>query len=93
MKKEECKHCKGKGKVKSKFYWGVVDTTCMCCNGEKIIEVKEWCNNNREHNRAYQRMRNGKRTPKNRLDGNIGSLIYQAIKGKKAGIRWQKLVG
>ena len=53
---------------------------------------KNWRQENKEHIRRYDKQRLGK-NPKFRLDKNIGSIISTALKGKKAGRKWEELVG
>ena len=72
-------------------------------NGEK---VRIWREGRREESREYrkkwgkeneERIRNYGRKKllisKNRLDNSMGSAVYSALKSKKAGRRWEILVG
>lgn len=52
---------------------------------------KQWLQRNPEYmNRYYKQLR--KESPKYRLDCNMGTLIYQSLKEKKGGRRWETLV-
>jgi len=65
-------------------------------NKEKVKkDKKEWINNNREHVKEYSRKygKEWRKNPRKRIDANISSLICRALKGKKAGQKWQDLVG
>ncbi len=53
---------------------------------------KQWIQRNPEYmNQYYRQLR--KESPKYRLDCNMGVLIYQSLRGIKAGRRWESLVG
>jgi len=57
---------------------------------------RKWCQANPEQLRGWRRKYDNKKRkvdPKFRLDCNIGSAIRGCLKGKKAGRRWQSLVG
>lgn len=57
---------------------------------------REWfLKNNKtrgEYNREYSKQRR-KTDPRYRMDSNVRCLIWQALKGEKAGRSWEKLVG
>lgn len=57
---------------------------------------KEWRKNNFEKLKKYKReweKSRRQKSPKHRLDGNMANAIGLALKGKKAGRRWEKLAG
>lgn len=55
---------------------------------ERYISCKNWRTNNLENIRKEYR-----RNPKIRIDGSMRSLMWLALKGKKAGLKWESLVG
>ena len=68
--------------------------------------MRKWRDDNRESYRRYQRKwrednrekvnrdrRNWMKDPKNRIDNSMRCLIWLSLKGKKAGRKWQELVG
>jgi len=105
LKKKECQRiCRGCGKefsIKTRGKYNYKKGFCSKCakkqwehnnleNGRE--RKKQWIQRNPEYmNQYYRRLR--KESPKYRLDCNMGILIYQSLKGKKAGRRWEKLVG
>lgn len=100
LKKKECKiTCRGCGEeftIKSNHG----REFCLKCvkeqweqnnlkNGRK--RKKQWIQRNPEYmNQYYRQLR--KESPQYRLDCNMGVAIYQALRSKKAGRRWETLV-
>ncbi len=74
-------------------------------NRDRIREYqREWRENNKERKKAFDRKyanttRKQKRKvrrqlePKFRLDSNMGSIVSICLRGKKAGRKWESLVG
>lgn len=58
-------------------------------------KVSIWKLEKQEYLKAYNKEYQKKRldNPKNRLNSNVRCLTWLALKGKKAGVSWQKLVG
>ncbi len=54
-------------------------------------KVKDYRQKNKEYFREYQYKR--LKNPKNRLNSNVRYLIWLSLKGRKAGRKWQELVG
>jgi hypothetical protein len=98
MKKRKCAIC---GKVfipTAGFhkYCGNQQKKIGCSYKAKIEKIKTWRKENpirvKESRNPWQK--NRRRTdPKFRLDGNITTLLSISLKGKKAGKRWEELVG
>lgn len=62
-------------------------------NPEKIREKnRRWIQNNLDHINQYRRQRR-KENPKIRIEDNISSAMYHALKGQKEGRKWEELVG
>ena len=102
-KRESKKTCKGCGKeftVKYRRKYNYKKEFCSNCakkqwehdypeNGRK--RKKQWIQRNPEYmNQYYRQLR--RESPKFRLDINMGIAIYQALKEKKGGRRWELLV-
>jgi len=70
-------------------------------NPEKIKELnKKWREENKEYNRSYMRgwlkkryHSHYKHDPRFRIDNAMGANINSALKGNKAGRKWESLVG
>lgn len=66
-------------------------------NIERIREnERKWACNNKDKYRKTQRetsQRRRKIDPKFRIDCNMGSLIWHTLRGKKAGKKWEDLIG
>jgi 5-methylcytosine-specific restriction endonuclease McrA len=62
---------------------------------ENKSKIDSWKLENQEYMKKYHRKYDKKRMeiPKNRLNRNVGCLTCLALKGKKAGISWQKMIG
>lgn len=97
-KRESQATCKSCGKEFIIKYRGKYNKKGFCSKCAK----KQWEQNNLENGRKRKKQwiqRNPeylkqlrKKSPKYRLDCNMGTLIYQSLKDKKAGRRWEKLV-
>lgn len=65
-------------------------------NKDKVREIAQiYKENNREQHRQYQReyRRRNKDNPKFRLDSNMAKAVWEALKNRKGGRKWQDLVG